>query len=236
MATTLATALTAVRVLLDETTGSETSGAWPNPQLRRWVNEACKDIARRTESLQTKTTISATAGTQEYTLPAAMTRVTRVEWQPDGSSQLYPLEYADFNNMDSVWWTQQAITQQTPRMYTMWGYPPSLKLVIYPKPPSAGTFNVFYYALPTALATDGTQDSSTLPIPEGWEDCVYAYVEYMALRKDRDQRWQEARQIYEGLVTEMIDLTQRWTDQSGGAFQPNTPMVPSWLYNDGGWW
>lgn len=234
MATTLANALIAIRVLIDETTASEISGAWPSPQLRRWVNEACKDIARRTESLQTKTTIAGVAGTQEYTLPAAMTRVTRVEWKPTGSDQIYPLEYADFNNMDSVWWTQQSITQQTPRMYTMWGYPPSLKIVIYPKPPSAGTFNVYYYALPTALATDGTQDSSNLPIPEGWEDCVYAYTEYMALRKDRDQRWQEARQIYEDLVNGMIDLTMRWTDQSGGAFQPSEPMVPSWLYNDGG--
>lgn len=236
MATTLTTALIAVRERLDETSASEVSGAWPNPQLRRFINEACKDIARRTESLQTKTTVAATTGTQEYTLPASMTRVTRVEWKPTGSDQLYPLEYADFNNMDSVWWTQQAITQQTPRMYTMWGYPPSLKIVIYPKPPSNGTLNVYYYALPTALSTNGSEDSSNLPIPEGWEDCVYAYVEYMALRKDRDQRWQEARQIYEDLVNEMMNLTMRWTDQSGGPFQPSSPMVPSWLYNDGGYW
>ena len=53
---TQATYLTNIRNKLDETT----SGQWSDAELRTWINEAARDIARRTESLQTYEEINVT--------------------------------------------------------------------------------------------------------------------------------------------------------------------------------
>ena len=100
---TQATYLTNIRNKLDETT----SGQWSDAELRAWINEAARDIARRTESLQTYEEINVSADTQEYTVNDGCLRVHRVEWRPTASSNVYPLEYRDFNSMDAVWWASQ---------------------------------------------------------------------------------------------------------------------------------
>ena len=115
-------------------------------------------------------------------------------------------------------------------MFTLWGYPPQLKIVLYPKPGLAGTLTVYYYKVPDDLATDGSAASTTLSVPNGWEDLVYEYVTYLALRRDRDPRWQEAKAAYDEKLTAMLDLTTRWSDQSG-SITPSGLMVPDWLIN-----
>src|SRR5690606_10759005 len=110
--------------------------------------------------LQTTTTQAVTASTQTYTLTTRIVRLYRVEFQPTGDSRIIPLEYRDFNAMDSVWWTNQAITSNHPHFYTLWGFPGSLKLVLYPTPATGGTLNLHYYAIPAPLATDGTADNT----------------------------------------------------------------------------
>lgn len=221
--------LQSVRDRLNEAT----EGLWKDPMLRRWINEGAQDIARRTESLQERTDVDITAGTREYTLPSGVIRVNRAEWSADGETQSYALEYRDFQNMDAIWFTQQAVTTARPVYYTMWGFPPSLKLVLYPIPYANGNVKVFHYRLPTTLADDGSAVNTAVEVPEGWADCIVDYVEYMALRRDSNPRWQEAKSLYEEHVAELYDLTRRWTDQ-GGVVVPDTPMVPMWLYNDWG--
>jgi len=222
---TQATYLTNVRSKLDETT----SGQWSDTELRGWINEAARDIARRTETLQTYEEINVTANTQEYTLNDGCLRVHRVEWRPTASSNVYPLEYRDFNSMDAVWWSSQTTSKGYPTFYTMWGYPPTLKIVLYPTPSEAGKLKVFFYQTATNLATDGTAAGSTVQVPIGYEDLIEAYVEFVALRKDRDPRWQESRAIYMDSLNEMIDTTRRWTDQ-GDFIQISGSHVPGWLW------
>lgn len=222
--------LLSLRERLDE----EAQSAWKDTELRRWLNEGAKDIARRTEVLQKKATISAVAGTQQYAMSTDIIRVHKVEYTPSGSSQpIYPLTYDDFRNLDAVWWTQQALTSGTPNFYTFWGFPPSLQIIVYPKPSQAGTFNIYYFAMPTELALDGSQEASNLELPEGWEDAVVLYAEYMALRKDLRPEWQEAKALYEQMVNDLYSLTRRWTDQSG-YISPDTasfsPFGFGWEY------
>ena len=45
---TQSTYLTNIRAKLDEVT----SGQWTDAEIRSWINEGAKDIARRTETLQ----------------------------------------------------------------------------------------------------------------------------------------------------------------------------------------
>lgn len=225
---TLGSLLTDVRNRLDETT----SGQWTDAELRSWINEGARDVSRRTETLQTSSDLTVVADTQEYTLPVDTLRVHRAEWRPTASSQVYPLDYRDFNSMDSIWWSSQTTTTGYPTFYTMWGYPPGLKVVLYPTPSEAGTLKVFYYKTTTDLATDGTADSSTVTIPSGYEDLVSLYCEMVALRKDRDSRWQESRLLYKDTLDNLIDNTRRWTDQ-GDFIQVGSRYLPGWLYNDG---
>lgn len=223
---TLAELRVQVRDRLDEPSGA----FWTDVQINKWVNEGAREVARRAEVLQTRDEIATVSGTQEYTLPSDVVRVYRVEYE-DASNQIWPLEYRDFNNMDSVWWTRQATTDSSrPYWFTMWGYPPTLSIVVYPTPnTTADTIRTFYYSMPATV----TQDNATIPCPQGWEDLIVLYAEYVALRKDGDQRWQEAKALFEERLDAMIGLTRRWSDQAGMVSERNS-FQPAWLY-DGGW-
>lgn len=219
---TLAELRVQVRDRLDE----PSSAFWTDVQINRWINEGVRDVARRGEVIQTKVEIDSVSGAYEYDLPADVVRVYRVEYQ-DASDQVQSLEYRDFNSMDSVWWTRQKTTESSrPYWYTMWGYPPNLKLTVFPTPSQTDeTIRVFYYSVPSAI----TGDNDTVVIPTGWEDMVILYAEYVALRKDGDQRWSEAKALYEERMGQMNDLTRRWTDQSD-SIQYTGGFLPAWLY------
>src|SRR5690348_11114900 len=105
MPRTLGQLVTEVRDRLDEAAAT----FWSDVQIRKWINEAARDIARRSETLIKQTSIKLNTAQQSYIGPSDVIRVSRGEWQPAGSQLVYPLEYKDYNGMDSVWWTAQKI-------------------------------------------------------------------------------------------------------------------------------
>lgn len=213
--TTLEEALVAVRDRLDEVAPSNPSitSAWTDPQLRQWIIEGCNDIARVTESLQDRDTITTVATVQEYDVAANALRIHRVELTADGST--YPLEIIELRNGDSLWYGSRTQTSGRPQYVSFWGFPPNLKLLLYPTPTRTGdTITVFHYRLPTALVTDGTDDTETLEIPTGWEDLVYEYATALALQRDANESWQQHRSIYEARLADMVTRTTRWHDQA----------------------
>jgi hypothetical protein len=227
--TTQSQMLLDVRSRLDE----QSPQFYTDSELRRWINQGTRDVARRTETLQATAVVNLSPGQQQYTAPTDTIRIYRVEFR-DAGSRVYPLEYRDYNNADSVWWTTQLTAQSNPMMWTAWGFPPNLKIVLYPIPANPSTtIKVFYYQAPTDLATDGTDANSTIPIPTGRDELVTDFAEYMALRKARDPRWQEAKGIYDEKVQSMIDQTRRWTDQAGSYDTDGYPLHP--FVWDEGW-
>lgn len=224
---TQADVLEQIRDRLDEAT----STYWTDAELYRFINEGAREVCRRGEVLQKRDTIASIASTQEYTMPTDVLRVYRVEYE-DASSNVVPLEYRDFNSMDSIWWTRQKTTTGSkPYWYTMWGYPPALKIILYPAPTTGSeTIRVFYYGLPTALADDGTDVAETVEVPQGWEDLVVLFAEFTAMRKDGDPRWAEAKTLFEERTKDMIEMTRRWTDQADSV-QWNTGFLPGWLHS-----
>lgn len=217
-----------VRDRLDE----PTEASWLNTELRRWINQGAREVARRTETLQATKTIPLTTGVQQYAAPVDVIRIYRVEFL-DASNGVFPLEYRDYNNMDTVWWSSQLTVQSRPALWTAWGFPPTLNLVLYPVPDSSSTnIKVFYYRTPTTIAEDGSQPNVVLDVPEGWEDLIVDYVEYNALRKDRDPRWQEAKALFEEHTTAMFEMTRRWSDQAGMMdFDAGVPLHP-YIWNE----
>lgn len=230
MSMTMGQALSAVRVRLDEVNAA----GWADAEIRGWINEAVRDISRKTETLLTRASISVTAGDQDITMPTDILRVMKVEWTEDGNDRVYALELIDFVAADSVWWTDQAITESRPRMFTMRGYGGSHVGVLYPKPSIDGDLIVHYYAVSTDLATDNTDDAETLTIQAGFEDLVLDYVAYLALRRDRDPRWKEHKATYDENLQSMLEQTRRWTDQAGSLTRAGYPIA-DWVVNPGYW-
>jgi hypothetical protein len=221
---TLTELIADVRSHLDETTAAQ----WSDAEITRWLNEGQQDIARRAEVLQTTQSVAGVIDTQQYSFTDPnIVRIYRVEWRPDAGG-VYPLEYRDFHNMDSVWWSQQITGSGRPALFTLWGYPPNLQLTVYPKPGEDGDFKVFYYKMPTAMSVG----ADTADVPNGWEDLLVLYCETVCLRKDADPRWQEAKAIYEERLGAMIDVTRRWTDQAGMVDTYSGAMIPAWLYSE----
>lgn len=220
--TTQAQLLADARSRLDE----PSQQFYADTEIRRWINQGLKDVARTCETSQTTKVVSLVPGQQQYTAPADTIRIYRVEYQ-DTTSRIAVLEYRDYNNADSVWWTTQLTVQSTPGMWTAWGFPPNLKIVLYPIPGTPGsTIKVFYYQSPAELALDGGDSNTAVSIPSGREEIVVDFVEYMALRKARDPRWQEAKGLYDEKVRAMFDQTRRWSDQAGTFDEASFPIHP----------
>lgn len=98
--------LSAARTLVRERVDEPSARFYSDTELNHWINEGCKDLARRTQSVQTSATQFVTINVQSYTAPTDVIRILRIEFEPTGAGNTYPLEYRDFNNMDEVWWTR----------------------------------------------------------------------------------------------------------------------------------
>jgi hypothetical protein len=228
--TTQAQMILSTRDRLNESTPAH----WTDSMLRRWINEGMRDIARKTECIQDRDTIPGIIGTSEYTLASDIIRVHRVEFQPL-TDRVCKLEYLDVKNLDMVGWEQRDLQSHYPFAYTIWGTGLVLKLIAFPSPSTAGAFTIWHFKVPVALAESGSTDAqSEIPIPEVYDDLLLDYIEYRALRRDRDPSWQEAKALYDEGLQVMFDTTRRWVDE-GGLITPQGAggSLPTWLTSGG---
>lgn len=229
MPLTLAQLTTRLRDRLNESTARQ----WTDQQLKSWINEGVKDIARKTESLTDRQTIAAIVGTGEYSLSANCLRVHWVEWAATDDNQTTPLDFSDVMNMDGFGWSSRSLQANRPYAYTLWGVLPNIKLIVHPKPSVAGNFTIYYYRLPTDLSVAGADDALTPEILPGWDDIVMDYVEFRAMRRDRNGAWVEAKALYDENLSSMFDATRRLTDQAGIISAGSAGgHLPAWLVND----
>jgi hypothetical protein len=228
MPATLLAIRTDARSRLDE----PSARYWSDAELNTWINEACRDIARRAEVIRNiVTSIPVFPGQSNYVMPLDLVRIHRVEFQTTGvQPNIYLLEGRTREEMDQYWgWLQQRQASY-PYIFVEWGFvggagSNQYQIQLYPVPSQGGTLNVYYYRLPATMSLD----SDTADIPEGWQDIVALYCEYVAKRKERDPSWQEARQIYEDQLQHLVEVTRNLYEASQGMITPRG-MMPSWLY------
>jgi Family of unknown function (DUF6682) len=224
MAVTLTTALTNIRSLLDEPNPQ----FWSNAELTQWINEGCFDAARKVEWKRTTATVAIVAGTQTYTAPTDIYRVYRMEFVPTASQNTYTVEFRGYMEMDQIWGINQQWPASYPLYYTLWKVPPAMNIVLYPVPSQAGTLTVYYYQQVTPVVS-GTDNLDCL---QGYEDVIYDFAVYRALRKDSDPRWQEFKNTYEEKINIMYDNTRTFQDQAG-TFTTGQSALPEGLVSDG---
>lgn len=221
MAEALSTILTDAKERIADSTGK----FWSDTMLKQWINRALKDIARRGEVLETTDDIAWSIGVASNNLPTDIFRVHRVEYIITAGTNVYSLEARDIHEMDSLWGRNQVQQQAYPAFYTIWGIMGvDAKVYIYPVPSQAGTMRLWSYRLPATVSAD----ADVCEVPAGWEDLIPLYCEYIALRRDSDPRWQDAKALYEQELSDMINLTRSHHDQAHWITVPAVNQAP-WL-------
>ena len=218
---TLADMRTQVRSRIDE----PSQAFWENSELDTWIYEATREIARRGEILQDVQVTQCVIGIQQYDAPTDMIRFSRAEYVQAGGNRI-PLEYRPLHEMDNVWYQSRTLTQGTPTWFSWWGFPSGeqrAQIYLYPSPSDTGQFALFYYRMPHKPV----EDDDLVEIPAGWEDLVPLYAEIVARRKDNDRRWQEAAEIFEAKLGQLLAVTRQPSDQMTHVVSADTGW-PGW--------
>lgn len=241
MTVALSDAIRRVRSNFDEPTASFLS----DTNITDWINDGCRDVARRSENLwvyDTSITISANVGV--YTLPTDVIRIHRVEFVPTGSVQTYPVVGSTQQEMDMIWGINQQTPSSYPSFFVLRGYPggsgtSAFKMQLYPLPSQAGNLNLYYFRMPYRF--DPTlppgETAKTLDVPDGWDDLVVLYAEWNALRKDRDDRWTQVKALYDEKVDYLLNVSREFHDNPHYFTTATRVSQPTWLtgFDDGSW-
>ncbi len=227
MATSLSTALTHLSTKLDDLNNQR----WTTTELTQYLNEGQTDVVRRSETLEELVNIGIVNGIQKYLAPANMNRIHKVEFVPSGQTQTWPLQFREILTMDSIWGIYQNQPSSFSQYYSLWGQPPLTQIILYPTPGQSGHLNVWYYRRCVQLVNN----TDNIDVPEGWADLAITYAEYVALRKDADPRWADAKSIYEDKLTEMIEKTRLHAD-AANTFDTGFSGMPWFMAADPGSW
>jgi hypothetical protein len=229
VAVTLAQARTEVRALLDETTQL----FWLDSQLTSWINQGCKDVARRAEILWQEVSFSVVSGVQNYSFPADFLNAHRAEFTISGvtgpGAQTFNLDYRGINQMDEVWGILHSLPAAWPQYFTIRGNTAmGFYLMMYPSPAASGTLVVYYYR----TSVDAVANTDDIDTQAGWEDVIYDYAVMKAWRKAKRPEWQEAMQLYEKNLQNLIDKSRNKTDL-GEQVTTGIPSWPVYAYSEG---
>lgn len=225
MTVTMNKAITEVRSLLNESSPA----FWTNDQLQSWVNQGCADVARRAEILWQEVNLNVVPLQQNYAFPTDFLNAHRAEFSPANSNQTYGIEYRGINQMDEIWGILHSLPQAWPQYFTIRGNQVlGFFLMLYPSPGQSGQLTIYYYRqAQEQLNTAGNID--TMP---GWEDIVYDYAVYKAQRASKQATWQEAYQMYEKNLANLIEKSRNMTDQ-GESITTGVSQWPVYAYGSG---
>ena len=215
MPVTIDAAITEVRSLLAESSAAY----WTTTQLQNWLNQGCSDVARRAEILWEEANISTVPNVQTYPFPSNFLTCHRAEYTinpPIGTvgALTQAMEFREINSMDENWGMIHSLPAAWPVWFTIRGNSTvNFMLMMYPAPAAAGVLTVYYYRQANAAlaAQSPAQNLDTL---SGWEDIVYDYAVFKALRAAHQDNWQEAFQLYEKNLNSLINKTRHMTDQA----------------------
>jgi hypothetical protein len=219
--------LSAARSDLQSRLNDASNSFYTVSDLNTWLNEGCRDMARRSKSLYDYQSQAVYSQQQQYPAPTNFVELHRCEFAPTGQVDVYPLEFRNYSEMDSIWGIRQNITQYTPNWWTIWKTPPNTFIKLFPSPSVGGTLRVFYYR----TANQAINDTDYLDVYEGWWDLAIIYAQYLALFKTADPRWSQMKQEYMDKLQDLMAVSSM-TDNTGNFSYP-MPAWPSWPFGGG---
>lgn len=232
--TTVANAVIAIRDRLDEPVAAQ----WPDTQLRRWLNEAQREIARTTfhwtDIITINVTMPATANGL-YVVPDNVIRINRAYFTATADvTRQQPLQARAWDAMDNVWWDFQTRVQGgDPMCYASFGYSPTVTLKLWPVPYRAGTLTLHVARMPADI--DIINGTGNIDMPTPWLEVAYDYCEYMALMKDRQievaqMKYAQFQMKLGNMVTngDYLNAPDEFVWDGAGAGVPRWIADPNW--------
>jgi hypothetical protein len=147
------------------------------PKTKDWINQVYFQAAVETEAISGEATMSLTAGSGSYALPAQVARIRQMSVQPSGSTVFNaPLI---LTTLDEILQRRQAGQQGSyPQAthYTMVGIN---GFEVWPTPSAADVITIYYVSYPTAL-------SANTDVPVFEEPYASKILEYGALAEAGD--------------------------------------------------
>lgn len=138
--------------------------------------------ARDPDRYLVRATITTTAGTLEYTLPAAFKKIVRVDWRPTSGARyrLEPYEITDMHEGDVL---TDAYPMQARYRVLYSGTDGTGVRLVFDRQPPLPTVEVWYVAAPTVFASD----AATIDGVSGWESwIVWDVVASLQIRAQED--------------------------------------------------
>lgn len=205
---------------------------YSEPIIRRWINEGTRELARKAECLYGTTTIPVVASTQSYALPTDMIRVNSIQYELN--TQVFALEFIERGAAQYMWGTNQVTQSAYPQQYSTWGQPgaTTMNVYLFPVPSQAGLLRVWYSRLPVEIATDGSADTSSVDVPNGWEDALLDYTQAQCyLRDRRPDDYQMMTQRFNDRLLALAQTADRNFNVNPGMVVPLNTMQESY-----DWW
>lgn len=191
------------------------SGAQITPEdMKRWINDGMKEIARNNHLLETKKVADIVAAQSEYSLPTDMLELWSVRWN-NYKIRSMSMEQADeyITNMeDSANYQKGA-----PAAYWQW----ENKITLYPIPDSAivGGLTIYYSRLPAEIYING--DIPEIPVKYHPRIVEYCLAQAYELDEDYSASSMKAGQLNAGL-SDMLE-SEKWTER---AYYPVITVLP----------
>jgi hypothetical protein len=161
-----------IRDLARKRLGETTAAFWSDAELNSWINDAQRDIAYRSKSLKTNTTMAPADDTSEYVLSLAFPKVTSIhevyfqnlsgEW-----SKLIPTSRTELDNMYPGWLGADSADEPTHYWWDreddiFYLYPAVTTTVVIENEITTSVSVKCYYTL-DSTDLSGDNDTSTLP-------------------------------------------------------------------------
>lgn len=190
--------------------------------LRMYINEAQREIARRSECLRAKTVLPIPAA-QSHTINLPVIRISEIYWSGATEGRKIPLVFRDHRANRAVWGSGRDIAQGTPEIYWTEGFPPALTVNLFPAPTRTGNLEIHYYRHATNHALDGLDDDQPLDLPQGWGDAITPYVLMRAYESQRKYETADNyRREFETRLVGLIEASTRFVDE------PGSVMMDDW--------
>jgi hypothetical protein len=170
--------VTEVRDIIDEPTAAQ----WSDAQLKKWIDEGNRDIARLSHHYKSTDILTLTMDVSEYTLPADILAIEHVYYDDLAGTKM-PLVARHYEQMDGIWGGRQDWGGLWPSYFTTWGHQPTLKLIIWPVPQVTGHLAHLLMSI-TPAPMQSLSDSSQVEVPGAWYDMLADYCSYKALLRD----------------------------------------------------
>lgn len=210
MALTLADYRAAVQFKLEEVGTNKHFDPASSGILDEQINEAVRDIAKKTKCLVTKASVTTVVGTQEYSVPSDYHFYKHFAY----SNQNKVIEYRDLTELN--WETTD---RSDPNYFTIKMTSDVEKIVLSPIPGSILTLQFFYYYMPA----DMTISTSVCKIPDRYKDVIVLLATQKLLYIDHQ---------YSAALALEPKMQEKLDDMDSVSNQPGPKTVKNLMWDD----